>query len=311
LARIYYSIVACLLLVVGGDILLANTSLGNHGVSGQYCSDSGELSKTKPNQSHRSYCIKSNVGTAEFKANQPTQLSFSLIDNQGRVLTAFETVHEKIMHVIVVRNDLTEYQHLHPDYNQATGEFSLKNLVFPSNGQYRLFADFTPVGEKNNLTGRSVTTPSKTLRVGDLSTYKPVQLGSAHYRSSVNGYDVVLSTDTTLTAASEEQLSFRITQAGKTVTRLEPYLGAMGHVVILSEHDLDFIHAHPVDEQHVSVDGVVDFMTSFPKAGRYKVFAQFQVNGNILTSDFIVEVGLGNTTPTTSPDSMNHEMMGH
>ena len=63
-------------------------------------------------------------------------------------------VHEKIMHFIVIRKDLANFQHVHPDFNSSTGEFTLSNLTLPSDGEYRLFADFTPTASQMNAIPR-------------------------------------------------------------------------------------------------------------------------------------------------------------
>jgi hypothetical protein len=70
---------------------------------------------------------------------------------------------------------------------------------------------------------------------------------------------------------------------------LQPYLGAVGHVVILSEDTEQYLHVHPVEE--LAKGPEARFVTSFPKAGRYKVWAQFQRNDKVMTVSYVVEVG--------------------
>jgi hypothetical protein len=49
----------------------------------------------------------------------------------------------------------------------------------------------------------------------------------------------------------------------------------------------DYIHAHAV--QH-GTNEEIHFMTNFPKAGKYKMWGQFNRNGKIVTADFWVNV---------------------
>src|SRR5262245_52897185 len=42
------------------------------------------------------------------------KISFVVKDSAGQPVTNFATVHEKPLHLIAVRRDLTGYQHLHP-----------------------------------------------------------------------------------------------------------------------------------------------------------------------------------------------------
>ena len=113
-----------------------------------YCSSEGKLSNIQSIQSHRSYCIRSGAPTTSYLPGMPSRFTYSVVDDEGNTLKDFDTVHEKIMHFIVVRKDLTNFQHLHPDFNKVTGEFTLSNLTFPSDGEYRLFADFTPTSSQ-------------------------------------------------------------------------------------------------------------------------------------------------------------------
>ena len=57
----------------------------------------------------------------------------------------FDVEHTKRMHFIVVRRDMTGFQHLHPTEN-ADGTWSVP-VTLPEAGSYRVFADFS-VGEK-------------------------------------------------------------------------------------------------------------------------------------------------------------------
>jgi hypothetical protein len=72
--------------------------------------------------------------------NEPTTIKYRIKDDKRDIVTDFAIAHEKIMHFIVVRKDLTQFQHLHPDFNQETGEFSVA-VTFPAAGPYRFFAD--------------------------------------------------------------------------------------------------------------------------------------------------------------------------
>lgn len=98
---------------------------------------------------------------------------------------------------------------------------------------------------------------------------------------------------------------FFLSENGNPVIDLEPYLGAFGHSVILREGSLDFIHAHPLENMSSSQTGNVDFMVNFPEAGRYKLFTQFQRNGKVITSDFVVTVAKG-----AGSDSMEMDIHG-
>ncbi len=53
------------------------------------------------------------------------RLSFTISDHDGTPVTAYDEQHERDLHLIVVRRDLTGYQHLHPTLDTASGEWSI------------------------------------------------------------------------------------------------------------------------------------------------------------------------------------------
>ena len=273
--------------------LYGNNDNGISGISSAnvYCSAYGTLTNERPIQSHRSYCIKVSGEASNYDLNTPYAFAYSIVDDEGNVLKEFETVHEKIMHFIVVRKDLANFAHVHPEFNTTTGEFTLANLTFPSNGEYRLFADFTPTTSQIGFDGAMLpVTVYYDVRAGNLDNYKPQPLGDSTSVKNVDDYQVTLSTDAELTTGKESLFMFDIKQVGQPVTDLEQYLGALGHAVILREGDLQFIHTHPADDPMTSQTGNVHFMVPFTEAGRYKVFMQFQHQGEIITTDFVVNV---------------------
>jgi hypothetical protein len=279
-------------------------SVGNIGI---YCSLDGTLSDTMPIQSHRSYCVKSDASGKSYFANMPSEYSFSIVDDQGNTLRNFEITHTKPMHVIVVRKDLKYFQHIHPEFDQATGQFTLKNLMFPADGQYRIFADFAPSGGQKDAVGTLLpVTISEDLAVG--SAYTPEVIGTEERTKTFDGYQTTLSTDPVLSSGKEIMLTFDLKQNGKSVTDLQEYLGALGHSVILKEGTLDFIHAHPVEDVNKPQTGKANFMVSFPEAGKYKVFTQFQRAGKVSVTDFVLSVAQGVNMPGKNAPDMDHSV---
>ncbi len=276
-----------------------------------YCSPDGTLTDTQPIQSHRSYCIKSNTDALTFTPNVPTNFTFSIVDDEGNTLKDLDTVHEKIMHFIVVRKDLANFQHVHPEFNSATGEFTLSNFTLPSEGEYRLFADFTPTAGLMDPNGEKLpVTISQDIRVGNMANYKPQPIGTTEKSKTFDGYQVTLIPNSTSIASGNGiGFDFEIKKDEEVVTNLENYLGALGHTVVLREGDLQFIHAHATQEITNPQTGKVNFAITFPEAGNYKLFSQFQHEGRIVTSNFVVNVleGQGdNPGVEHGGDSMTH-----
>lgn len=259
-------------------------------------------------QSHRSFTLKSDASSKRYQPKQPTPYTFSIVDDQGTTVKDFATVHEKIMHLIVVRKDLAEFQHVHPDFNKATGQFTLANLTFPSDGSYRIFPDFTLASAQMGPDGMPLgVTLNEDVNVGNLATYKAQPLTDTQLAKTFQNYAVQLTpTPTPVKAEQSTTLTFAINQNSKPVINLEKYLGALGHTVILREGDLEFLHTHALDENVTNQTGTVDFAVTFPTVAKYKVFSQFQHQGKILTTDFTLTAeslaaGLNQQTQAPAP----------
>jgi plastocyanin len=251
-------------------------------------------------QSHRSYALEvtaSPEGAAPFGR---VAYAFRVKDDRGEVIKDFETVHEKIMHLIVVRKDLAEFQHVHPEFDSGSGEFRISDLTFPSDGEYRLFSDFTPKNSQKGPDGEPLAvTLSSDARIGDLGRYQaqPVVPDQA-FEKTVDGNPVAFATDpVTPEAGKETTLVYSIIDpaTGQPTEKLQPYLGALGHVVVLKEGTLDFIHAHPEEMSagggHGAHQASTVFKTTFPSDGNYRIFGQFNIGGKVITTVYTVGVG--------------------
>lgn len=252
-----------------------------------YCGPEGQLTRTAPTQSHRSYCVRAITSVDGWRPGIPTDFAFDIVDDRGATLRDFASMHEKIMHFIVVRHDLTQFQHLHPEFSAADGRFTVRGLTLPSAGPYRLFADFAPTGGMSGPDGMAlpVTVPID-LSVGDVGSYQPGSLPEPVDSVITNGYEVMLTQPDTLVAGAESRLTFTIRRGPTAVTGLEPYLGANGHAVILREGDLAFIHSHALEDSAALRSGQIPFMVHFGEPGRYRVFLQFQHLGKVQTAAF-------------------------
>ncbi len=217
-------------------------------------------------------------GTKNLEAGN-TEMNYQIKDGE-EILKSFAIVHEKIMHFIVVRNDLQDFQHLHPSYDENTGEFSI-DLNLPNEGDYRLFADFTPTGKK------SPVTLFQDITIGDAKDTEPVVIDSNNVKNT-GDYEVTYSFPKEIEAGTAIKYTLEIKKAGIDVNNLEMYLGGLAHGLIIKKEDLDFIHSHNLNND---IKGPkIDFETVFPESGIYKIFTQFQHEGQIITSEYVIEV---------------------
>ncbi|MFF0489948.1 hypothetical protein ACFYTQ_13105 [Nocardia sp. NPDC004068] len=222
--------------------------------------------------------------SAPTETNRPGTLSFRITGPDAAPVTAFTTLHEKQLHLIVVRSDTAEYRHVHPRL-AADGTWSL-DWKWAEPGAYRVFADFSPAAGPGELV------LSRTLTVAGTSTPRPLPAPSN--TAQVDGYRVTLNGELS-TAGSE--LTFTVTRDGTPVTDLEPYLGAYAHLVALRGSDLAYLHVHPEGEIGATPAGPrVAFHAQAPSAGTYRLYLDFSHGGAVHTAEFAVESSGGAAT---------------
>jgi hypothetical protein len=246
--------------------------------------------------------------TTSYAAPGVQPFRFTIQAPDGKPLASYRRTHEKDLHLIVVRRDLSGFQHVHPTLG-ADGVWSIP-VDFATAGTWRVFADFAPADHDATLTlGTDVN-------VG--GAFTPVPLPEASTTFVADGYEVTLSGDAV--AGREAELTFTVRRNGAAVADLQPYLGAFGHLVSLRTGDLAYLHTHPVEEATAGEKGgpEIRFGTTFPTAGTYRLFLDFQHGGEVHTAEFTLQVGTGakvapsNSRPTSPrPATPSHESSPH
>jgi hypothetical protein len=264
-------------------------------------------------------------------SGKPVTWRLTIVDNEsGEPVQEFEKVHEKLLHLIVVSTDLTWFNHLHPEY-QGNGVFTIE-ATLPRSGNYKFYADYTPKGKTQEVpqhefsTAGAQPTPTQLVSVHDTTGAggwmirqtsarpegEPEAEGGATYQVALMPMPMKVTSNT------DVMLHFQVRDAnGKPVKDLEPYLGALGHAVLLSSDTKVYLHTHPMEggmegmdhggmdhgkmdhgtmeHSHPTTGGPdVIFHTNFPSAGFYKVWGQFQHRGKIITAPFVLSVEAGN-----------------
>jgi hypothetical protein len=241
--------------------------------------------------------------TRSLPAGAPATLRFRILDATGVAVVAFDELHERQLHLIVIDRQLDVFQHVHPT-RADDGTWSIDLALDP--GTYRLFTDIAPTAR-----GRSLTLGTDLVVPGDVSVAPPADPSTV---SHVDGYEVTLTGD--LVDGQTSDVALTISRDGTPVTDLDPYLGAYGHLVAIRAGDLAYLHVHPTGEPgdgHTAAGPDVGFGVAVPGPGTYRLFLDFRHDGVVRTADFTVVVPPGGaatvstdggTTATTPDDPM-------
>ncbi|HEX2389193.1 MAG TPA: hypothetical protein VHI96_08770 [Solirubrobacterales bacterium] len=211
-------------------------------------------------------------------AGPRTPYEFTIVGPDGEPLTEYAVEHERRMHLIVVRRDFAGFQHVHPEL-AADGTWSVAiDTRLP--GTYRVLADFTTADEESLTLGTDLSVPGRV-------DPKPLPMPEPAADADA-GYEVTLASAEP-EAGTATRLKFTVSRDGRPIEQVQPYLGADGHLVVLREGDLAFLHAHPQGEPGGA--GPVAFDVDYPSAGAYRLFLQFRHDGAVHTAAFTVIVG--------------------
>lgn len=199
-----------------------------------------------------------------------------------REVTDFDLQHERLMHVFIVSDDLTEFSHEHPE-PAGPGVFRLTHR-FARPGRYRLWADVAPKDA-----GSQVLLASLTVSAGaggdSPAAARPTPPAAAATRVALRLPEDGLSAGRTAVVLAE------LTDAkGRPVRDLQPWLGALGHLLLVNRSADRFAHAHPDDrDASLGRDGRIPFLVRLPEPGAYKGWLQFQRGGVVETVEVALE----------------------
>ena len=189
----------------------------------------------------------------------------------GQPVHHFELVHEKLMHLFVVSENLEFFAHEHPD-PQPDGSFR-QSLQLPLGGMYRMLADFYPSGSVPQLLPKTIFVVGKSA---------PAELVPSFAPAKSQNLTAALALEPAQPLAG---LTTRMFFTVDPAAGLEPYLGAWGHLLAVSDDLVDFLHLHPF-----LADGgpVIQFNVIFPRPRLYRLWVQFQRHGVVNTGVFTV-----------------------
>lgn len=235
--------------------------------------------KDHPHGGHATATLYTTTEPAPPVAGQPAALKLMIHGTGGEMVKDFAVVHEQKVHLIVIHEGLDQFAHLHPDVD-AAGNITTR-YTFPSGGTYHLFADHQPAGGPAAVATTQV-------KVGGDSPPAPQLAPNVPGTVTGDGLTAGVAVEGAKPGA-EATVRFELTDAGKPAADLEPYMGATGHLVVVSADAKQYVHAHPATAG--GAKNVVSFQVHFPAAGVYKGWGQFKRAGRVHVVPFVVKVG--------------------
>ena len=181
-----------------------------------------------------------------------------------------DIVHDKIMHAVLVRDDLKHFEHIHP---QASGQ-GVYNVPFnfTASGFYRIWLDFTIEGMQH---------------IVDFDINVPGNVESEE-KNMLDGLKVNFISSKEIAAGKETELKFEIfDNNNKPVSITEKFLAASAHLIAIDGALEEFNHNH---DENFDKDNKLIFRNTFTKSGRYRLWVQFSAEGKVRAASFDIVV---------------------
>lgn len=143
---------------------------------------------------------------------------------------------ERLMHLVVIRDDFATFAHLHPAFDPKTGTFSQLFTKEP-NHRYYVYADTMPNG-----IGQQVF---RFMLSANGAAASPPFAGTKPNASATAGPYTVTLGATTIAANRPQKLTIVILKGNEPAADLQTYLGAAAHAVFIDTTTLTYVHLHP------------------------------------------------------------------
>ena len=188
------------------------------------------------------------------------ELAFTILDlDSGKPVTDLEIMHEKPMHMILVRDDLKHFDHIHP---RLDGTRWVVPYTFRAGGDYRIWIDF--------MKGMGHLVDFDVRASGPTDVDEPDKLFGLEVRMERH----------------DNTLQFKVFKGGQALPITGIFLGAAAHLVMIDDTLDDFSHAH---DDKLDGDHTFIFTPALSHDKFYKIWLQFIVDGKVRTAAFSLE----------------------
>ena len=216
--------------------------------------------------SSQGYILRPRI--TRFIAGEYETFRFTIFASNGQPVTEFARRGDRQMTLVVVRRDMSGYQHLYPVMDHD-GTWTVP-LDLEEPGSYRAFAEFVPGTAKTPVTlGVDLDAPG---------FFEPGPISKESTVADVDGYRVIQTG--AMVAGTVSRLWIHVMRDNLPVTDLDPGT----RLVIFREGDLAYLNVRPVDGPRQ--DTATDFDVEVPTAGYYRMFLEFQHHGQLRTVQF-------------------------
>jgi len=222
--------------------------------------------------------------------------------NATQPIRNYDIDQTKLLHLILVRDDFSSFQHVHPAF--SNGHFTI-DVALDAGHRYYAFSDSKPSNHPQQVF-------RYTLQSGAPPHHADTTIWAHATQTLAGPYQVSVAT-VHLNAGKDANVNLDVTKNGRIATDLHPYLGAAAHAVFINTASLAYVHVHPMTADQFEkmqdmagmhgmsmehselapnekVTGRMYLMVPALKPGLYKLWLQFQGGSQLYVAPFTIAV---------------------
>jgi hypothetical protein len=254
----------------------------------------------------RPYVVNVTTTPSPPRPGEPAHLRLKVHHPRTNALVnTFAIVHERPYHLFVLSLDLEYFEHLHPEHHGEEGAL-VAHVTLPRPGYYKLYSDFLPEGGKPQVVVNEIVTTGP---LADRAASRARLVPDTRLAQTLGDMTLALELPAGgLVAGRQQSLTIKVTDAdgGAPVRNLEPYLGAFGHSLLISEDTEHYVHTHPAEHVHPGARNLtggptLTFKAILPEPGRYRLWTQVKRGGVLSTARFTIAAGEAVMTTSAPP----------
>lgn len=212
----------------------------------------------------------------------PGTFAFRINGPGATAVTRYQPYESRFVVLSVIRSDLSSYSLLDPAMRQD-GTWTARLPALPP-GSYRAFVTFAAPDSSQGFPLHYTLSQEFTLpgKVEDAS------LPAAATTTTADGFTVTWLGQPR--AGVQVPLGFSVATGGKPVKYVDRFLDGYVHLTAFRAGDLAFARIFSTGKDST---GTLTANASFPESGSWRLFAQFQVDGQLHTAAFTIVVPAG------------------
>jgi hypothetical protein len=223
------------------------------------------------------------VNDGPVKAGKPYKLAFRISDETGKNLTDADLreTYTKKLHVMLVDSSLSDYHHIHPEYDKNIGLFTA-SFIPAAQGKYNVWNNFTLRENGLNAVLKNEIPAERDYAIPPVIQHTQ-SVGSGDINITIEAYPPLSAYKTSL-------LKIQIKNKLGNDLNLEQIMGAPAHLAGFSKDGEHSIHCHPVgsepDTYKRGSEKTLEFHVEPEREGFTKFFLQLKTGGKEIVIPF-------------------------